>query len=340
MKPLSLDAQRNPDLHQHYQGFKNILYLAGYLRRENPHAQSVPVDATRTFWMQMTNNENLSLPVVLPAGISLPKRLKDQQGLKVHCNLRGWRSDLNDRSERPQLQAYARSFNRINVLEMPALTDFQKAVPEQAPEDKTFRPFGSGYRSSGASNHVELAGILANKYYRPADENKGAAFFGLIRQHPDPRQDIPVMYYGRLAEQLSDIPIGAPIHVTGKFRLTDVRPTDEINPVTGKPRVIAYPVIVIDVPQQPTERDILYIQEVKGSRVIWKASTPEWIFNVAPKRANRVGIQGDGAGKAPQIEKVEEGAGAPVAGPAQGVATGNLQMSEEEREELKRQLNI
>ena len=325
MKLLSLDAQRNPDLHQYFGGMKNILYLAGYVRLDTPHV--VPHPALRQFWLQATNNENLSLPITLPQGIDLPGRVKDRQGLKVHCNIRGWREDPNDSRTQPELRVFARSFNRVNVLEMPPLTAFQKDVPPEAPEDKAFKPFGSGFHVNGASNYVELAGLVSRKHYRPASANKGAALVMLIRQTADPRHDIPVIYYGRHAEKISEIPMGAPIHVTGRYRLTNVTPTEHINPETKLARVTGTPMIQIDVPTQPTERDILFIDEIRQGRVIWKPKTPDWIFEVAPKRA------GENRPRAEKPMEIESLAGVAGTG-ALPSGAGNLALSSEERKQL------
>ncbi|WP_420213352.1 hypothetical protein ACN8ZM_39720 (plasmid) [Burkholderia aenigmatica] len=305
MKPLSLDAQRNPDQHQYFVGFKNVCYLAGYIRRDNPHV--VPDGATRRFWLQLTNNENLMVPVDLPPGIDLPKHAREFQGLKCICQLRGFRAEGD---EQPRVSVIARGFGRINALEMPPLTAFEKAVPASAPNNTEFKPFGSGYRSNGASNKVEVAGIVSAKRFRHPTGEKSAALIMLIRQTANERQDIPVIFYGKLAEKLSeDIRVGAPIYATGRYRVTGIKVTDEINQSTGKPYVTGTPIIQIDVPTQPVERDILYIDGIRGGRLLWKERTPEWIFQVAPSpAAPRRAVVGDQQVATATIQKVEPNA--------------------------------
>ncbi|WP_396334151.1 hypothetical protein [Burkholderia anthina] len=299
MKPLSLDAQRNPDQHQYFVGFKNVCYLAGYIRRENPHV--VPAGTTRRFWLQLTNNENLMLPVDLPPGIELPKHTRDFQGLKCICQVRGYR---DEETEEPRVSVIARGFGRINALEMPPLTAFEKAVPASAPDNTEFKPFGSGYRSNGASNKVEIAGIVSAKRFRSPSGEKSAALIMLVRQTANERQDIPVIFYGRLAEKLSeDIRVGAPIYATGRYRVTGIRELDKINPDTDKPYVTGTPIIQIDVPTQPVERDILYIDGIHGGRLRWKERTPEWIFEVAPKPSTPRRAETRPLEEAPQLER-------------------------------------
>lgn len=306
MKPLSIDALRNPDLYQYFQGMKNVCYLAGYVRRENPHV--VPDGATRQFWLQMTNNENLMVPVMLPTGVELPKQVRDRQGVKCVCQVRGWRNEKNE----PQLRIFARSFNRINALEMPSLAAFEKAVPAGAPETPGFKPFGSGFRNNGASNSVQLAGILSGKRFRPAAGEKGAAIMMLLRQSADPRQDIPLIYYGKLAEKLAeDIPVGAAIFVQGRYRMTGVAPTDELNPDTSRPYVTGTPLIQIDVPSQPIDRDILYIEQIEGGRVRWQEKTPAWIFETGVRRGRQApaeaASQSDGHAHAGEVARETAG---------------------------------
>ncbi|PEH40440.1 hypothetical protein CRM94_17125 [Burkholderia gladioli] len=329
MKPLSTDALRNPDLYQYYQGMKNVCYLAGYVRRENPHV--VPNGATRQFWLQLTNNENLMLPVTLPTGIELPRRVTDRQGLKCICQVRGWRNEKNE----PELRIFARSFSRINALEMPPLTAFEKSVPESAHETPGFKPFGSGFRNNGASNKVELAGILSGKRYRPASGEKGAAILMLLRQTADPAQDIPLIYYGKLAEKLSeDIPIGAAIFVTGRYRMTNIEATSDINDVTGKPYVTGTPLIQIEVPAQPVDRDILYIDEINGARVRWTEKTPKWIFEVGNRRPRNADAAAQREGpREPVLAEAAEASGTVPAAPDSAAARG-APISDEDRKLL------
>ncbi|MBR8043376.1 hypothetical protein KDW40_02195 [Burkholderia cenocepacia] len=328
MKPLSTDALRNPDLYQYYQGMKNVCYLAGYVRRENPNVV-VPSGTTRQFWLQLTNNENLMLPVTLPTGIELPRRVTDRQGLKVICQVRGWRNEKNE----PELRIFARSFSRINALEMPPLTAFEKAVPDSAPETAGFKPFGSGFRNNSASNKVELAGILSGKRYRPPVGDKGAAIFLLLRQTADPSQDIPLIYYGKLAEKLSeDLPVGAAIFVSGRYRMTNVEPTTDINEVTGKPYVTGTPLIQIDVPSQPVDRDILYIDEINGARVRWTEKTPKWIFEVSNRRPRNVEAQAGSGVREPAV--AEAGAASTATSASEVAARPGSPLSDEERRAL------
>jgi hypothetical protein len=274
---LSVAARSVPAKHQYYRGFKNVVYLTG-------HIHSIE---GATIWIQLTNNLNLLVPVTVPPGIRLPRPFKVREAVKMICQVQ---SHMEESGE-PGLRVYARSFERPNVLELPNKSAFEKVVPERAPEDKDFRPYGSGYRASNACNQVKIAGMVVGISVRKTEVDPGGevvqsgACTILLRQDTEEENVIPVKYYGKLAETVASyIKPGDMIYAEGKYRVKPVEIEGEL--VDGKPKVRRVPFIQIMEPSLPTAIDIVYIGGPVDKYPSWMIEMHQR-FKRGAKRAER-----------------------------------------------------
>lgn len=253
MKLLSRDSRRDPQRHQFHAGMRNVAYLAGYIREPTP----------TSFKLQLTNNENLLLPILLPPGVRLPERFSPRMPIKCVCQVRGGTHPTTG-ARMPIV--YARSFERPNILELPIKSAFEKRVPPEAPNDETFKPFGSGFRPTDSCNQVILAGYVAGiDLRRPSVGEDGTTGNGkcvlLVRQTKNEAEAIPVTMYGKWVDQVHEqLRPGMPVYVEGKYRVRPV-PTGEPAGEDGKVPVTAEPYLHVDPPQMPGEDDIVYLRD-------------------------------------------------------------------------------
>jgi len=272
MKLLSQDSRRDPQRHQYCAGMKNCAYLAGYVRDRTAHGNS--------FRIQLTNNENLLLPVLLPPGIRLPEEFRERAPMKSICQIRGGKHPVTG-EQIPVV--YARSFSRANILELPRKSAFEKRVPPEAPDDASFKPFGSGFRPTDACNQVVLAGYVAGiELRRPSVDGDGKEINGrctiLLRQSRHPEEAIPVTMYGKWTEQVVEIVRpGMALFVEGKYRVRPVKYGEA--GADGKQPVIAVPYIHVDPPQLPGEDDIIYLRP--------GVKEPDWLIELKESFARR-----------------------------------------------------
>ncbi|MDT8840336.1 single-stranded DNA-binding protein [Paraburkholderia fungorum] len=285
---LSVAARSVPAKHQYYRGFKNVVYLTG-------HIHSIEGS---TIWLQLTNNLNLLVPVAVPPGIRLPRPFKVREAVKMICQVQPHKEDDGE----PGLRVYARSFERPNVLELPNKSAFEKAVPDRAPEDREFRPYGSGYRASNACNQVKIAGMVVGISVRKTEVDPDGAVVQsgactiLLRQDADEENVIPVKYYGKLAETVASyIKPGDMIYADGKYRVKPVEIGGEL--IDGKPKVRRVPFIQIQEPALPTAIDIVYIGGPADKYPAWMIDMHQR-FKRGAKRAERP-ANGSGAQAAP-----------------------------------------
>lgn len=259
---LPVAAKRTPDRHQYTAGMKNVAYLVGVVR-----------DVSRShFYLQMTNNENLRLPVYFPSNGARPSWFREGQFAKVIGRIVG---DGKDDNGRRRFIVVALQYDRPNVLELPNFDAWRKQVPAQSTEDKVFKPFGSGYRPTSVCNQVKIAGFAhAMEVREPMiDEESGketsARLVITLRQHADPDSMFDVTYYGHLAPFVaSKIKRGQAYYFEGRYRVR-LHETGDKRESDGRPIVIQEPYIHVEPPQAPTVEDIMFLND--------PARVPKWV---------------------------------------------------------------
>lgn len=279
---LGLRAKHDQARHSYIAGMKNVVYLAGIARS---------VSDTR-FYMQLTNNRNLQLPVYLPSGVRRVDKLKEGAKIKVIGHVIGMGKTPEGRRE---FAVVAVGFDRPNVLEMPGVDAWNKAVPPKADEDKDTKPFGSGYRVQSAANQVKIAGFVHAMDVREPiyDEESGQTtsprLLITVRQHEDPDRMFDLTYYGHLASYVAGrIKRGHPYYFEGRYRVR-LHETGETSE-DGRPIVRQEPYIHIEPPQTPTVEDIMFLGN--------EERTPSWVREILQKSSARTVVGEAGAGKA------------------------------------------
>jgi hypothetical protein len=269
VKSVSLSARLKADRHQYVGGFKNIAYLVGYVRHISKTG----------FLLQMNNSENLMIPIRFAPGKKLPRDFNDRDPLKVYARMIGIK---NGDIRRTFL--VASRLDRPNVLELPNADAFRAKVHAQSSEDASFKPYGSGNTPSNASNQAMLAGYVTGYSVRESritedgSEINGRLLID-IQQLGDPDRIIQVRLYGsRYAAVAARLRIGMALMFHGRIR-TDVVPTGEKDPQTGKDIVRHMAYMQIDVPELPTETDILFLDRPE--------QTPAWVKSLEEQATSR-----------------------------------------------------
>lgn len=283
LRMLSLAARLKADRHQYVGGLKNIAYLVGYVRHVSKTG----------FLLQMNNSENLMIPIRFSPGGKLPRDFRDREPLKVFARLIGVRE-----AEMRRTYLAAVRFERPNVLELPNAGAFRGAVHEQSSEDDKFRPYGSGNTPSAASNQAIVAGYVAGYSVREARVTEdGSQINGRllidVQQSGDPDRIIQVRLYGaRYAAVAARLRMGMALLFYGRIR-TDLIPTGRKDETSGKDIVMPYAYMQVEVPEIPTEADILFLDRLE--------QTPQWVRDMAEAAKAR-----------PRRSVVDGGASAPA----------------------------
>lgn len=266
---LSQERRRIAALYQYPDGFLNVGWFAGYLRRKAGDG--------RHFQIQQTNLDNHNLDLVLRKNDEIPPQFHDLKPLRAICNLTGKIIGEDPVTKEPirTVVATAVGFDVATVLDMPIDSAFDKIPVAGAPttnfEDHGVKLFsGRDDKLSDSSNMVRLAGIIAATRFRAPNPEKGvrARCEILLRQKEDESQLIPVRYYGRLASAVYErVMRGAACEIVGRL-LADVKRTGEpIDPETG-----IEPVRKIHFIECTTAPGVTTKNEIKV--------TPEWMVKM------------------------------------------------------------
>lgn len=213
-------------------GFLNIGWLTGWLRRSIPNQEPIP----DVIWLQPpTNNLNLCLPIRLD-GIKLPSSMRDTTPVQFIVRLEAEKISSNT----PSVMARALYFDRPNILNMPAQIGWNSSIPAGVPVDD-FMPLSATpeARMSDNMNVVRAAGIVIAKTLLPSKsrDSNHQILSMLIAQHADPAAALHVRVYGSQTETLfRRLPIGYPIMVKGTYMvkpepILGAEPVDGIIPV-------------------------------------------------------------------------------------------------------------
>lgn len=269
---LAQRAKYEPSRHSYVAGMKNVAYLVGIVRNISP----------THFYLQTTNNKNLQLPIYLPSFVKLPPWIKEGSSIKIIARVVGLGRD--EELKRRKFAVVAVGFDRPNVLELPNAQAWQKRVPETADEDKTTKPFGSGYRPSSAANQVKIAGfVYAMDVREPViDEETGETtsprLLITVRQGADLESMFDVTYYGHLASYVAGrIKRGHPYYFEGRYRVRPIE-TGKMSE-DGRPIIRHEPYIHVEPPQTPTVEDILFLGD--------ENQTPNWVREMLQKTTAR-----------------------------------------------------
>jgi hypothetical protein len=232
---LSQERRRIAALYQYPDGFLNVGWFAGYLRRK-------PGDG-REFQIQQTNLDNHNLDFGLRKNDEIPPQFHDLKPLRAICNLTGRVIGEDPVTKEPirTVVATAVGFDVATVLDMPIDSAFDKIPVTGAPstdfDSLGVRLFsGRDDKLSDSSNMVRLAGIIAATKFRAGrpDDGVRARCDILLRQKEDESQLIPIRYYGRLASAVYErVMRGAACEIVGRLMADVKRNGGAIDPETG-----------------------------------------------------------------------------------------------------------
>lgn len=266
---LSQERRRIAALYQYPDGFLNVGWFAGYMRRKSGHG--------REFQIQQTNLDNHNLEMSLRKNDEIPPQFHDLKPIRAICNLTGKVIGENSVTKEPirTVVATAVGFDVATVLDMPIDSAFDKVpVPGATATDfdaMGVRLFvGRDDKLSDSSNMVRLAGIIMATKFRPAKPESGvrARCDILLRQKEDESQAIPVRYYGKLASAVYErVMRGAACEIVGRL-MADVKRTGEpVDPETG-----IEPVTKIQFIECTTAPGVTTRNEIKA--------TPDWMIKM------------------------------------------------------------
>ena len=266
---LSLSARMKADRHQYLHGFKNVAYLVGYIRHINANG----------FFLQMTNSENLMIPVTFQAGRKLPRGYSEFDPVKVYARIVVKRDNWAD----PEIMLVIVRLDRPNVLELPGAAAFYGQVHEQSTETKHFKPYGSGNSASKACNQVMIAGFVSGYDLRLVNPKYGASsnerLIIKLQQTADPEEAIPVRIYGRdLGRIASRLRNGMALLFWGDIR-TGLNPTGDQDSETGKDKMVSRVEVRVTTPELASDNDIVFLGNPE--------MTPKWVKDLAEKTSAR-----------------------------------------------------
>lgn len=275
---LSLSARMQADRHQYLHGFKNVAYLVGYIRHINANG----------FFLQMTNSENLMIPVTFQTGRKLPRGFSEFDPVKVYARMVVKRDNWAD----PEIMLVIVRLDRPNILELPGAAAFYGKVHEQSTETPHFKPYGSGNAASKACNQIMIAGFVAGYDLRLMNPDRGEGsnerLMIKLQQSENPDEAIPVRQYGhnlgRIASRLRN---GMALFFWGSIR-TGLSPTGNKDPQTGKDIMVSRIEVRVTEPELAFENEIVFLGNPE--------MTPKWVKELAEKSTARPArsVTGDG----------------------------------------------
>ncbi|MDD5471489.1 MAG: hypothetical protein PHP05_06200 [Sideroxydans sp.] len=266
---LSLSARMQADRHQYLHGFKNVAYLVGYIRHINANG----------FFLQMTNSENLMIPVTFQAGRKLPRGFSEFDPVKVYARIVVKRDNWAD----PEIMLVIVRLDRPNVLELPGAAAFYGKVHEQSTETTRFKPYGSGNAASKACNQVIIAGFVSGYDLRLMNpeygEGSNERLIIKLQQSENPDEAIPVRQYGHnLGSIASRLRNGMAVFFWGSIR-TGLSPTGKKDPQTGKDIMVSRIEVRVTPPELAFENEIVFLGQPE--------MTPKWVKDLAEKATSR-----------------------------------------------------
>lgn len=250
---ISIDDRGNIGRYGFKNGFLNICWLTGWLRRSIPNQEPIQ----DVVWLQPpTNNLNLCLPIRLE-NIRLPQSLRDTTPVHFITRLEAEKISANA----PSIIARAICYDRPSIQNMPAQIGWKSSIPVGAPVDD-FMPISAttDARMTGNMNVAQVAGIVVSKALLPGKSKHSQnhrILTLMIAQHEDIKKALHVRFYGADTEKLYNrLPIGYPILVKGIYAVNPVpvpgaEPVDGIIPVTKFGYIKAtslHPAIRDDIP--------------------------------------------------------------------------------------------
>lgn len=226
---ITLEDRGNIGRYGFKNGFLNICWLTGWLRRTIPNQEPIP----GVVWLQPpTNNLNLCLPIRLE-NIRLPQSIRDTTPIHFIVRLEAERISSNT----PSIIARAISFDRPSIRNMPAQIGWKSSLPAGVPVDD-FMPISQTLdaRMTSNMNVAKVAGIVIEKALLPGksrDNPKFPILTLLIAQHDDIKKALHVRVYGANTRELHRmIPLGYPLMVQGIYAVNPV-PIPGAEPVNG-----------------------------------------------------------------------------------------------------------
>jgi hypothetical protein len=266
---LSLSARMQADRHQYLHGFKNVAYLVGYIRHINANG----------FFLQMTNSENLMIPVTFQAGRKLPRGFSEFDPVKVYARIIVKRDNWAD----PEIMLVIVRLDRPNVLELPGAAAFYGKVHEQSTETPHFKPYGSGNAASKACNQVMIAGFVSGYDLRLMNQEHGEGsnerLIIKLQQSENPDEAIPVRQYGHnLGSIASRLRNGMAVFFWGSIR-TGLSPTGKKDPQTDKDIMMSRIEVRVTAPELAFENEIVFLGNPE--------MTPKWVKELAEKSTAR-----------------------------------------------------
>lgn len=195
-------------------GFLNIGWLTGWLRREIPNQEPIP----DVVWLQPpSSNLNLCMPIKIDrTRLILPQAIRDRS--PVHFITRFEAEKLS--ASNPSVLARALLVDRPDVRNMPPSIGWNSTLPAGAPVDD-WKPLAKsdGQSMRDNSNVVKVAGILSAKHLKRTNSKTGFPVLELLlQQHEDPTKALHVRVYGSACEQVNNlIEVGHPLYIEGQY---------------------------------------------------------------------------------------------------------------------------
>lgn len=216
-------------------GFLNIAWLTGWLRRSIPNQEPIP----NVVWIQPpSDNLNLCLPVIIK-DVDLSDSFKDKSPIHIIARLEEGRIDRKNPT--PSVIARALLIDRPSIRNMPDVIGWLSAVPEGAPTDN-FRPVGAinGHKLEN-DNRVHVAGFLVRKFLRRPKEGKHPRLDLLLAQHQDVTKALHIEVWGNgTADLYRKMHPGVPLLIQNGAYYVKSTPDDTAEPVNGIQPVIKH----------------------------------------------------------------------------------------------------
>lgn len=250
---LSQD-DRYSDAYKFYQGFKNIAYVTGVIRKIGKDE----------FFIQQTNNENMMLPIKITPETKLPKWAVEEEPAKVTCRIIGRMREDGTRTVVLSLL----DIEHATILDMPPEESWLTRMPEGL-QESAIKPKIFGSKLADSSNKAEIAGFVQAAFIeKGAFDSSKRKLVILLQQTADPDRAIICRYDGKFIEKAKSVLTpGTPIFITGKYRVKVkfIGEQDE----NGHQQVEAIPYILTDIPNIATKQTIKKI--------------PEWAYELAKR---------------------------------------------------------
>lgn len=260
---LPQDAKRNSDSYSYPNGMLNSGYIAGVLRLNDP--------VNGICYIQQTRSENHMLPIHYdPKKSPVPREIKEWDLIMAYVHTDGAMQGeeriarlKSIRFEAPNVMHLGGRF-KVDFLKKwdavvhaaakysgtPASVAALEQIPSEGNDDRRDSfDWKAMELNKNASNQIRIAGFIQAKSLErnrkhPVDGTPiNDRLVVLIRQAKDPNASIPVRWYGRNLQPLSEkLARGMPIIVNGEFRV-DVKAISLPDPESGIAEVSKLPFI-------------------------------------------------------------------------------------------------